>query len=103
MFICFVFTLTLILDVCMMMTRSRTRAAATADAVTLSNYNPMVIVNKQAQTQSHHILRGRIRSPSSSPPTSSRRSRSQVVKKVFNKNDNISGTNLFLYVFSDRK
>jgi hypothetical protein len=36
-----------IVDVDMMMTRSRTLVAATADAVTLSNSNSMVIVNKQ--------------------------------------------------------
>ncbi len=71
----------MIIDVDMMMTRSRTLAAAPADAVTLSNSNSMVIVNKQAQTRSHHILRGIKRSPSSSPHSSSRRSRSQVAKK----------------------
>ncbi len=93
----------MIIDVDMMMTRSRTLAAATADAVTLSNSNSMVIVNKQAQTRSHHILRGIKRSPSS-PHSSSRRSRSQVAKKIFNKNNNGSGTNLcavsciFLYL-----
>ena len=40
----------------MMMTRSRIVAATTADAATLLNSNPMVIVNKQTQSQSHHIL-----------------------------------------------
>ncbi|CAF4242876.1 unnamed protein product [Rotaria sordida] len=55
----------------MMMTRSRTLAAAAAtDAVTLSNSK-------------------------SSHPTSSRRPRSQVTKKIFNKNNNVSGTHLF--------
>ncbi len=84
----------LILD--MMITRSRTLAAAITDAVTLSNSNCMVIVNKQAQTRSHHILRSIKRSASSSPHSSSRRPRSQVAKKKFNKNNNVSGTNLFV-------
>ncbi|CAF3878268.1 unnamed protein product [Rotaria sp. Silwood1] len=79
----------------MMMTRSRTLAAAAADAITLSNSRSTVIVNKQAQTRSHHTLQGCKRSPSSLNPTSSRRPRSQVTKKILNKNNNVSGTYLF--------
>ncbi|CAF5070540.1 unnamed protein product, partial [Rotaria sp. Silwood1] len=78
----------------MTMTRSRTLAAATADAVTLSNSRSTVIVNKQAQTRSHHTLQGCKRS-SSLHSTSSRRPRSQVTKKILNKNNNVSGTYLF--------
>ncbi|CAF1456048.1 unnamed protein product [Rotaria sordida] len=79
------------------MTRSGTLAAAAAatDAVTLSNSKCTVIVNKQAQTRSHHTLQGRKRSPSSSHPTPSRRLRSRVTKKIFNKNNNVSSTHLF--------
>ncbi|CAF5094056.1 unnamed protein product, partial [Rotaria sp. Silwood1] len=55
----------------MMMTRSGTLAAAAAtDAVTLSNSK-------------------------SSHPTFSRRPRSQVTKKILNKNNNVIGTYLF--------
>ncbi|CAF1590087.1 unnamed protein product, partial [Rotaria magnacalcarata] len=78
------------------MTRSRIVAATTADATTLLNSNPMVIVHKQTQSQSHHILRSKKRSPIYSPVTSGRRSRSQAVKKTCNKNDNVGGTDLFV-------
>ncbi|CAF2106431.1 unnamed protein product, partial [Rotaria magnacalcarata] len=81
---------------CMMMTRSRIVAATTADATTLLNSNPMVIVHKQTQSQSHHILRSKKRSPIYSPVTSGRRSRSQAVKRTCNKNDNVGGTDLFV-------
>ncbi|CAF2057294.1 unnamed protein product [Rotaria magnacalcarata] len=80
----------------MMMTRSRIVAATTADATTLLNSNPMVIVHKQTQSQSHHILRSKKRSPIYSPVTSGRRSRSQAVKRTCNKNDNVGGTDLFV-------
>jgi hypothetical protein len=87
----------------MMMTRSRAVAAKTAEAATLLNSNSMVIVNKQTQSQSHHILRNTKRSSFYSPVTSGRRSRSQAVKRTCNKNDNVSGKDLFVYVFSNRK
>ncbi|CAF3519513.1 unnamed protein product [Rotaria sp. Silwood1] len=76
----------------MMMTRNRTLAAAAADATTLSNSRSTVIVNKQAQTRSHHTLHGCKRSPSSLHSTSSRCPRSQVTKKILNKNNNVNGT-----------
>ena len=71
-FIVFIFILTLILDIdMMMMTHNGTLAAAAAtDTVTLPNSK-------------------------SSHRTSSRRPRSQVTKKIFNKNNNVSGAHLF--------
>ncbi|CAF3536451.1 unnamed protein product [Rotaria socialis] len=84
--------------VCMMMTRSRIVAATLADATTLLNSNHMVIVNEQTQPQPqrYHFLRGEKRSPICSPVTSSHLSRSQAVKVTCNKNDDVSGTNLFV-------
>lgn len=80
----------------MMITRSRIVAATAADAATLLNYNPMVIVNKQTQSQSHHIVRSKKRSPFYSPVTSGRRSRSQAVKRTCNKNHNVNGKDIFV-------
>jgi hypothetical protein len=55
--ILFCYYIHFILDVRMMMTRSRIVAATTADAATLLNPNPIIIDNKQTQSERHHILR----------------------------------------------
>ena len=97
MFLLFVITLTLISDFDMVFTRNQTLAAATVGAAILSNSNPKAIVNKQiqAQTTNRRTCRTIKRSPSSSSPISSRHSRSQVAKKIFNKNNKADDVKLF--------